>query len=240
MQQYFVKELKDKQVVFSFDQTHHIKNVLRLKLDDEVRVVDNEAQLYVVKLTQLEPSVVGIVVRTIDSQENRPWVRVFAVMTKKEKWELMLQKAVEFGADEIVPLTSERCVVKIKASDLPKKIARWNKISLEACKQCHRSRVVEVKKPLGLAEVDQYTAVINMLAYEQASIENHIVDFLASQKVASVNLIIGPEGGFSYSEVSELLSKNYQVVSLGWRILRAESAVMYCLNTIDNWLRIKQ
>ena len=237
MPQYFIEEIKNDLVVFSSEQSHHLRDVLRCNIDDVVRVVDPTGKVYLVTITQLLPAIIARIIKSIEVNEEGPFIRLLPVLIKKEKWEWLLQKAVEFGVSEIVPLFSERCVIKLNPRDILKKVNRWNKITKEACQQCLRNLPVEVKTPIPLTMVSEFTADIKIVAYEEAAIIDHLANFLQDKKIGSINIIIGPEGGLAVNEVNQLLTSNYQPVSLGRRILRSESAGIYSLVTIDNWLR---
>lgn len=244
MQQYFLKQTLHLNDVFDFDseQSHHIKNVLRMKNDDIVRVVDEEEKVFYAKL-HVSSKVSGMAYESIDDQsELNVDVTLIQGMIKGEKWDYLLQKCSELGIKRIVPLISSRCVVKAKEDKLDKKLERWNKITLEACEQCKRSHKVEVCAPVGLKDLDKYISNLNLVAYEDADVKScKLSDVLKSNHgFKSITYVIGPEGGFSLAEVEMMEDKGFTRVSLGNRILRAETAALSLLNSIDFYLEMSE
>ena len=152
MQQYFVTALNNEEVVFSAEQEFHLQRVMRCQPKDLV-VVAYRGRRYLVELKQVQPKVLGIIKEALPQLRQDLFVSLFAVLLKKEKWEYLLQKAVEFGAGIIVPCYSKHCVVRLAAEDVEKKLRRWNKITLEASEQCHRVTPVIVERPLKIKDV---------------------------------------------------------------------------------------
>ena len=231
MRQYFINEIltTGSNIVFSGDVAHHIKDVLRMKNDDEIRLVDDVGHIFLGKLVFDDNGVSADIFEEISGQHvNQPTV-VCAALIKKDKWELMLQKAAELGATLIVPIITNRTIIHLEDKEIDKKLERWNKILLEACQQCNRSDICKIVEPVKLKDIDKYKSNTNILAYENED-GSHIVDYDLTD---SVTIVIGPEGGFEYKEVEMLKEKGFNCASLGNRILRAETAVMYGLSVID-------
>ena len=158
-------------------------------------------------------------------------------LIKGDKWDLLIQKACELGVEQIIPFTSSRCVVKNKAEKQDKKLTSWNKIAKEACEQCKRSALVKVHAPIPFAELTKWTQpnALKLIAYEDADLEGqHLASLLAQHKKPShVLIVIGAEGGFAKEEVELLRQHDFACVSLGGRILRAETAAFYALSVIS-------
>lgn len=235
MHQYFVDEIVKDTVLFKDDQTFHITRVLRKKVGDKLRVVYKD-KTFLVEILENSPSVKAIVLEEIKVEDNDIYIRLLPALIKKDKFEWLIQKACEFGVSEIIPIMADRSVARINAADY-KKIERWNKIALEACQQCKRSDLVGVHPPIDFEEFNNYSADLLVVANETEDIQESIDRVLKKSKFKSINLVVGPEGGFTKQEKELLQELNYQSVSLGKRILRAESASIYLLNVVDYYLR---
>ena len=156
-------------------------------------------------------------------------------MIKGEKWDYLLQKSAELGVAEIIPFVSSRCVVKIKDEKSEKKIVRWNKILCEACEQCKRSTLVRLQPPCTFSQLSQIDADLRLIAYEDADCKSErLCEVLrAHPSPKRVLMVVGSEGGFSADEVEALTATGFHRVSLGGRILRAETAAISLLNSIE-------
>ena len=232
MQQYFIEEtvnLND-QFFFNDEQSHHIKNVLRMKNDDIVKIVDINHNPYLVKLT-IGNNVSGKVFESLEKYEEKVRVTLVAALIKNDKWDFMIQKVCELGVSEIVPLEAKRCVVRLK-DKADKKIMRFNKIALEACEQCKREDLVTVNKAISLKEISAYKSELNIVAYEDADYKGLNLKEILKGKPKSVTIVIGPEGGFDPGEIEYLINNDFKCVSLGKRILRAETASIASVGNI--------
>lgn len=237
MQQYFVKETLGNDQEFSFDveQSHHIKTVLRMKVGQKCSVVDGQSQKFYVEIIDVSQQVVARVVEAIlDTNELPIKITVVQGLIKGERWDWMIQKCSELGADCIVPLQSKRCVVKLLNEKNEKKLVRWNKIALEACEQSKRNAVCEVREVIALKDIEQYRSDLNLVAYEDADFKAMPLANLClqHQDIRSVTIVVGPEGGFDQQEIAYLNELNFLTVSLGKRILRAETAAMAAVNML--------
>lgn len=238
MQQYFIDSILDleQRVQFNAEQSHHIMRVVRMKKDDVVRVSDANHNLFSVRLDMDSKQAYGIVeARIHDDTKSRVEITLVQGMIKGEKWDYLLQKASELGVCKIVPLISSRCVVKIQDEKLDKKLQRWNKITLEACEQCKRSTPVIVREPISMKDVKNVMSDLNLIAYENTdAIHDKLYRVLEKYpSCKSITCVIGSEGGFSEDEVKDLLNVGFLKISLGTRILRAETAALSIINNID-------
>ena len=141
----------------------------------------------------------------------------------------MIQKACELGAARIVPLITRRTIIHLDEKEISRKLERWNRIALEACQQCNRTTVCRVERPVTISQLDQYKQEVNLVAYEN---ENNVRlrEYLDSDRIT---FVVGPEGGFEPEEIDVLNSRGFVSVSLGNRILRAETATMFILSVIE-------
>ncbi len=155
-------------------------------------------------------------------------------LIRREKFELILQKAAELGVDRIVPFESSRCVVHARSEKADRQLQRWNDILMEAARQCKRNRIPELTAVKTLKDLKEYQSDVNFAAYEKADEKAMFLsEGLDGQK--SVTVVIGPEGGFSESEAAELNAMGFHTVTLGSRILRAETAALYVCAVISEY-----
>lgn len=236
MQQYFIETEITDWIPFNSEQSHHIKNVMRMKEGSIVKVVDSSEKAALVSITYENKEVIGKLKEMCSvSTENKVKMILGMSLIKKEKWDYCIQKACECGAYEIQPFISSRSVVKISDEKNEKKLVRWNKIASEACEQSKRNHCCEVKTVCDYKEILNTKADLKLIAYENADrIASNIATVLTNHPhIQSVLMLVGPEGGFSEEEVSLALDKEFICVSLGSRILRAETAAITSLNMID-------
>lgn len=214
-------------VYFDREESKHICRVLRLEKGEDIIVSTGDGMDRYCTLTETGEQVKAKVNKTLKN-ENEPQSEIilFQSVIKNEKMDLLIQKVTELGITKIVPVITERTVVKIEDNKKEiKKQERWQKIALEACKQCGRSRVPEVlpaqtfKNALNLFEKCEQKIV----AYEE---EKTVSIVNAIQKSTSIGYFIGAEGGITKEEHTKLKEKGAISVSLGKRILRAETAAI--------------
>lgn len=223
-------------VVLSGDEARHISNVLRMKAGDEALLINGEGTQYRSVLESIADGEVRL--RIIEAEacaaEPETHVTLFQCLPKQGKMEVIIQKCVELGIWEIVPVSSKRCVVKLEGKD--QKLIRWNKVSAEAAKQCGRAYVPRITPPIKLDDIDLSGFDLVLVPYENegdVSLKQVLRESIESGKNFSrVALIIGPEGGFEPSEVERAIGKGGIAVSLGKRILRTETAGMAALAQI--------
>ena len=233
MQQYFIKQYSaiGERVSFNNEQSHHIQRVLRMSNGDTVLVVTMDGKKFLVALEIEENGVFGRCMEEIKAETNSVNVVLVLALIKKEKWDFALQKAAELQATKIIPLITERTVIKLNEQRVDKQLTRWNKIALEASEQSKRFSLCQVEQPIEIKDLANYLQDINLVAYEKSNTSSHISRFLAKGK--SVLIVIGPEGGFSTSEIASMEELGLECCSLGSSILRAETASTYALSAIS-------
>ena len=231
MQRYFAK-LVNNQVVLDDGDVHHLLHVMRNKKGDEIEAVI-DARLYNCIIEETSPLSIKINYEIPGNNELPVDVTLFFALAKGDKIDLVIQKATEIGATRIVLVKTERCVVKLEKKNTEHKLERFRKIAKEASEQCHRLVVPEVVGVVDIKNIPaSLLADVNLLAYEKVAGETKDILSLVSNKSASV--MIGPEGGFSEEEVKLLKDKyGFQLISLGKRILRTETAAIYALSVIS-------
>ena len=231
-------QLAEKEVFISGGDVNHIKNVLRLEVGDWIVACDGNGTDYVSRIQSICSDEVVASIEKVQPTGTELPVRItlFQGMPKKDKLELIIQKAVELGACEIVPAMTKRTVVKLsEEKKINKRLERWQSIAYAAAKQCDRGIIPTVHKPVSyeeaLAMADQLD--YNVIPYElQTGMEEarKIVDQACKQR--SLGIFIGPEGGFEPEEVERAMTRNIHPMTLGKRILRTETAGMALLSIL--------
>ena len=231
-------QLAEKEVFISGGDVNHIKNVLRLEVGDWIVACDGNGTDYVSRIQSICSDAVVASIEKVQPTGTELPVRItlFQGMPKKDKLELIIQKAVELGACEIVPVMTKRTVVKLsEEKKINKRLERWQSIAYAAAKQCDRGIIPTVHKPVSyeeaLAMADQLD--YNVIPYElQTGMEEarKIVDQACKQR--SLGIFIGPEGGFEPEEVERAMTRNIHPMTLGKRILRTETAGMALLSIL--------
>lgn len=235
MPKFFVKseQINNNKVTIIGEDVNHIKNVLRLKIDDNIQVCNVDTSMnYTSGISKINnESIECIIFNEAKSNcESNIHVHIFQGLPKADKMELIIQKSVELGANEITPVEMKRCVVKIDEKSKQKKIERWQKISEVAAKQSGRDIVPKINNILNIKNIcnsiNKYDIVL--LAYENEK-ENTLKDELTKLKGKDnlkIGVIIGPEGGIEEQEVDMLKQAGAKIITLGNRILRTETVAL--------------
>ena len=216
---------------------NHMKNVLRMKAGEEVRISDGEEKEYHCEITCFEDEEAVLkILETLESEYELPnKIYLFQGLPKGDKMELIIQKAVELGVHEIIPVEMKRCVVKLDAKKADKKIARWQQISESAAKQSKRMLIPEVHSVMTYKEAMKYAAELDvaLVPYELAKGMKETRELISAiQPGQSVGIFIGPEGGFEEAEIELALESGAKPITLGKRILRTETAGLTILSVL--------
>ena len=210
-------------VALSVDEARHLREVLRLKVGDDVQVFDGEGREFRAVVSQARREFSELELRDeIDAPKpESPLNLTLAVaLMKGEKFDLVVQKGTELGVNKFVPVVTRYADIRLRdEGDAAKRVTRWQRIALEAAKQCGRSVVPEVVAP------DQFESVLRenpCLMFSEREGQALNTDL----KVESVTAIIGSEGGWSDEELDLARTKQVPIVTLGGRILRAETAAI--------------
>ena len=216
---------------------NHMKNVLRMKAGEEVWISDGEEKEYHCEITCFEDEEAVLkILETLESEYELPnKIYLFQGLPKGDKMELIIQKAVELGVHEIIPVEMKRCVVKLDAKKADKKIARWQQISESAAKQSKRMLIPEVHSVMTYKEAMKYAAELDvaLVPYELAKGMKETRELISAiQPGQSVGIFIGPEGGFEEAEIELALESGAKPITLGKRILRTETAGLTSLSVL--------
>lgn len=236
MRKFFVKQenVKENKIEIIGSDVNHIKNVLRLKIGDQIQICIQETQEnYVCEISAIEKEVVQTtILEKIDGMaEGNIELHIFQGLPKADKMELILQKGTELGVSKFIPVAFHRSIVKLAGKDETKKIERWQKIAEVAAKQAKRDLVPKVESVIKVKEICNLVSEYDLLllAYEEEtenSIKNELLNIKHTKETLKIAVIVGPEGGIEKEEVEILQKAGAKVVSLGKRILRTETVAL--------------
>lgn len=239
MAKFFVnpEDVLEESILIKGSDVNHIKNVLRLTVGKEILISDRQGYEYECIIRDIDADIVTaqILNRILNHTEPAVETILFQSLVKGEKMEFVIQKSVEIGVTKIVPLVTQRCVVKLESEKkLNNKIERWQKIAESAAKQSKRGIIPEVCMPMLLKEAVAFTKQqlgVGCIPYENEQ-SHHIKVFLQSIDAKSIGIFIGPEGGFTEEELALASSSGIKPITLGKRILRSETAGLVTLANI--------
>lgn len=232
MQRYFVDKQVDGKFVISKEDIHHIKNVMRYKNNDKIEIVyQNEVYLAIIQ----DISTLSLKIEKKYSEDRDIAVKLTIAISlvQEQKMDLILQKLTELGVYKIIPLITERSIVKLDDNKKEKKIARWEKICKEASEQSNRTSIpiiTPIKKISDLKEEKQDIKLICSLNKDSKPINEYLNN---NNNIKEILFVIGPEGGISQKEEEQLISYDFKRISLVKRVLRVETAAIYVASIIN-------
>ena len=239
MPRFFVdkEKITDKEIILDGIDVNHIKNVLRMKPGETLTLCDGEGTDYECEIMELgrDEISMNILSSAASCTELPKKLYLFQALPKSDKMELIIQKAVELGVYEIIPVQTARCIVKLEPKKEAKKIARWQQIAESAAKQSGRGIIPKIKEPMSYKEALGYAAGLDraVIPYEKAEgmafTRNIIKDFGDKD---SIGIFIGPEGGFEDKEIASAIDAGVTPITLGRRILRTETAGLMILSVL--------
>lgn len=234
MQRYFVSEeaFQGLRIQLTGEEVHHIRNVMRFQPDDQIIVCKEDGMDYVCSISEINRNEVicEVVEKRPSLGEPKTKITVAQSLMRSNKLEWMIQKGTEIGAVSFQPFRSERSLIKIDEKKERKKRERWQRIAKEAAEQSHRGKVPAVLPALSwndfLSEMEKFPLVL--IAYEKGGLPLNQV--MTESQADEMMLVIGPEGGFSEAEIGEAKERGAIPITLGNRILRAETAPLVALS----------
>lgn len=232
---------KDGKVTLTADESHHCLRVMRKKVGDEVEVFDGAGRWARGSIAEGDSGVVCVDIFDEHCSENRsPTITLAVAVPKGKTMDLIVQKAVELGVDFIQPLITEHTVVRMDEKEANKKSEKWQRVALEACKQCGRNVLPPVAVAVTLEKwlAGRGSARAGLLA----SLAEGVVPMKEavrglSTDLVDLDLLIGPEGDLSAAESEAARQVGFQPVSFGEIVLRVETAVMFGLSVLAYELR---
>lgn len=219
------ENFNSEQVLLNADETKHLRDVLRLRVGEKVQVFDGKGKEFSCLIERISKKETTLkIIEEISAQKAKSDLdlTMAVALLKGEKFDLVVQKAVELGVNSFVPLVTKRCDVKIKnAQDFNKKLERLNRIALEACKQSGRAdlmKIIDLTDFHGFIESAEGAKVL----FSERGGES-FADIKPAKKITAV---IGSEGGWEDFELEAARDKNFQIITFGGRIMRAETAAI--------------
>lgn len=239
MYQFFVEEERIGQDKISIQgaDVNHIANVLRMKPGEKIRISGESGKTYLCHIADITKDEVIAAIDEVDEYETEFSHRVylFQGLPKGDKMELVIQKAVELGVYEIIPVEMKNCVVKLDEKKAANKVKRWQAIAESAAKQCKRTMIPEVSAPLPWKEALKKAQAldITLVPYEnERGMEETRKVIRSIPEGVDIGVMIGPEGGYAAEEIEAVKGENMHRISLGKRILRTETAGLVTLSML--------
>ena len=240
MYHFFVEpsQICDKRVIITGEDVKHIKNVIRLKPGDEVSISNGmDGRDYRCGIEEITETEVVCSLRFIkeDGAELPSRIYLLQGLPKADKMELIIQKAVELGAFQIVPVAAHRSVVKLDEKKAAAKVSRWQAIAEAAAKQSKRGVIPQVRQVMSWEQALEHVKnlPVKLIPYELAEDMGRTREVLEKLEPGQdIAVLIGPEGGFEEREVASAVAVGAIPITLGRRILRTETAGM----TVLSWL----
>ncbi len=232
MQRYFSNKKEDNYLILNSNDMHHIKNVMRMNINDKVECIYNK-ELYICKIIDLSNNKIEILEKLPDNNELNIDITIAVGLVNEQKFDLIIQKLTELGVSRIIPLKMERSIIKLDNKKEAKKITRWESICKEASEQSKRNIIPEITNIKTIKELanEEY----GLKLYGSTTIKNNLVNkYLQDNKnCAKILFVIGPEGGISPKEEEQLQELDFIPISFGNRILRVETAAIYIASILN-------
>ena len=240
MYQFFVEpgQIQGRRIIITGSDVNHIRNVLRMKPGEEIAVSNGtDGREYRCGIESFTEDEVICSLRFVkaDGVELPSRIHLFQGLPKADKMELIVQKAVELGVYEVVPVAARRCVARLDEKKAPSRINRWQGIAEAAAKQSRRGIIPQVHPMMNMREAVAYAHAmeVKLIPYELAENMGHTKEILEAVKPGTdIAVFIGPEGGFEQEEIELATAAGIEPVTLGRRILRTETAGL----TVLSWL----
>ncbi len=217
------------------EESRHLRDVLRLRIGEKVDVFDGEGREFSCEIEKIERKETSLkIIKEIapKSPESNLDLTLAMTLMKGEKFDFVVQKAVELGVNQIIPIITKRCDVKLRdTNDSEKRLVRWRKIALEAAKQCGRAKLTRIEMPVQYEKFLEFDLQKKIAFSERNGIGLSGISF---EKIEKIAVIVGSEGGWEDSELELAKQNNCEIVTLGGRILRAETAGIVCAGIVQH------
>jgi len=239
MRRFFIDKncIKEKSVEIQGKEAHHIKDVIRLRPGDRFLGFDGTGKNYTLRVITTGDTVKADIEKISSGKVDMPKILLAVSMPKKSKIDEIIEKATELGVSEIIPMATERTIVKVDKKTGISKQKRWERIALEASKQCGRDELPKIYEPMNFKDVLELTTKLGyktrVIPYVGEGTKN-IRDALKRAEESAV--FIGPEGDFTDKEIELAEKQGLEPVSLGPLVLRVDTACIFSLSVIQSAL----
>lgn len=234
MRRLFIEEKLTSKITICGDDAKHLLYAMRVKPEQVFTIVDNEGSVAEAKVASCTSDTVELtLIRYLENADTEAPIEVVVAqcLPKGDKMEYIVQKAVELGAASIIPIISRHCVVKYDDKKKIQRQQKWQKIADEAVKQCGRTLKPTVETIISLEQlINDYNDYERFICYEAE--KQSFKQMLQASNSKKYLILIGPEGGFSSEEVTICQQAGFKSISLGKRILRAETASLAALTIV--------
>lgn len=238
MTRIYQANISQPELTLTEEAANHVAKVLRMRVGDSLTLFDGQNHEYEATIQDIQKKQVLLSVSEarVVNRESALNIELAQVMSKGDRMEIVVQKMTELGANSMVPLTSERCVVKLDASRMEKKRAQWKDISIASCEQCGRNQLPDIK-PLDdfKTYIKKPFAGVSLILHTEGAKDFRLQDVAkdALNNNLPIRVLIGPEGGFSDAEYQEALLSGFKPIHLGERVLRTETATIVALSLLQ-------
>lgn len=235
MRRFFINTPIASEMEIIGDDVRHIGRVLRMKKGDKCIVVASDGQSAKAVINEVGKDTVRLGLEAILHEDKEPPIKVVLVqgLPKSDKMDYIVQKAVELGVDQIIPMAAERSVVHYNNQKQITRVERWQKVAAEAAKQCGRSTIPTVSGIQSFSEIlDNFPTDAEIIMLYEGQAKSRLSDVLKNAKTDIFVLLIGPEGGFSADEVNRATESGARIATMGPRILRTETAAVAALTAV--------
>ena len=232
MQRYFVNEKVGNSFFIAADDSYHIIKVMRMQLKDKIEIVFQD-KLFLCEIVKLSPNVKCDIVKEFNNEKLiLPKVSIAQSLVKEQKMDYILQKSTELGVYEIIPMYTERSIIKVK-DKYDKKIERWKKVVKEASEQSKRFTLPYLNRIIDLKELikEKYDFKFICSVNEKTKTIKNVLSNVNIND--TILFVIGPEGGFSEKEEKLLVDNGFQPITLGENVLRTETSSTFVLSVIN-------
>lgn len=240
---YVSKEsIKGNQILIIGKEAHHILDVMRLKVSDEVVVFDGTGKEYIGKVIDAGRKSLSLdIVKTRDiAKEERCGITLIQAIPKKDKMDYIVEKATELGVNSVAPVTTARTIPDWDDAKKTEIVERWRKLALEAAKQCGRTNLPEIRPIVDFKEAITASVFVNTDAVYSlkliAALSDRAIklkDALKGSTGGRITVAIGPEGDFTAEEINMAEGKGFKTVSLGPRVLKSDTAGLAVIAMIN-------
>ena len=225
-----IEQFQTDTITLNAEETRHLRDVLRLKETDQVQVFDGAGREVLCEIESIGKKetrlrIIGEIAP--NAPESNLDLTLAVALLKGEKFDLVVQKAVELGVTKLVPLNTKRADVKLKETE--KRIERWRKIALEACKQSGRAKLMDIANPFDFGKFVETADGVKILFSERGG-----ESFSTIKKSEKMTAVVGAEGGWEDAELESARKNGFQIITFKGRILRAETAAIAITAILQN------
>ncbi len=232
MPRFFVNNINENNVIIEGNDALHIRKSLRMNVGDVLTICCNGID-YSCEISEINTEKILLKVLFFNKSESEPNINLtlYQAIPKSDKLELIIQKAVELGANQIVPVLTRRCISRPSEKDFQKKLLRYNKIAESASKQAGRAIIPEVLPMINYSNAIEAMKKddVSIVFYESGGLRLNEMNFSDKK---NISIMIGSEGGFDDLEISEAQKNGIETVWLGNRILRCETASITAISLL--------